>query len=501
MHHSTASDPGTTPVVTSFQVLDLAAPLMKGLAAEGFEQPTEVQAKAIPPALAGRDVMASAQTGTGKTAAFALPALQRLLTPAPKDAAPSGGPRVLVLTPTRELAGQVESMIRRLSKGLRVRMGMIVGGLSYGPQERLLRGDVDILVATPGRLIDHMERGLVDYSRLELFVLDEADRMLDMGFIKPVKRIASALPTSRQTLLFSATLESGVRDIAARLLKDPVNIKLSSTKVAHAAIVQQLHASACRETKHAQLEHLLGNRELTQAIVFTATKHGADRLAKRLKGLGHRTAALHGNMRQNARQKTVDSLRQGKVQVLVATDVAARGIDILGVSHVINFDLPTVAEDYIHRIGRTGRNGATGVAVSLVGPEDRTKLRNIERTTGQRFKLEALAGFEAPVRNIALDSRLQETRPHRQMVPGEKKAWEGTHRGSEREQPLERGKLGGSRKDRGAHTGPEDASSQGHSKGPASKPAQGRPRSGPAFQTENRGRRGPVRNHRSTQPR
>ena len=384
MHQKDPASP-QAPSAPFHQTIALATPLIKGLAAAGFTRPTEIQARAIPEALAGRDVLASAQTGTGKTAAFVLPALQRLLTPARGR---GRGPRVLVLTPTRELAGQVEKVIRELGRFTALVSGTIVGGVSMLPQERLLRNPLDLLVATPGRLLDHMARGAVDFSRLELFVLDEADRMLDMGFIKPVEKIAAALPRERQTLLFSATLEGGVGRIAERLLRDPVRIQLASARVRHEAITQRLHLVDSPEHKHATLTHLLADPAVTQAIVFTATKRGADRLAKRLKTHGHACAALHGNMRQNARDRTVDSLRRGKVQILVATDVAARGIDLLGVSHVINFDLPTVAEDYIHRIGRTGRNGATGTAISLVGPQDRTKLGAIEKLTGHRLERE-----------------------------------------------------------------------------------------------------------------
>ena len=366
-----------------FASMGLAEPLLRGLSKNGFHTPTVIQAKSIPVGLQGRDVMASAQTGTGKTAAFVLPALQRLLTPHARE---GRGPRALILTPTRELAGQVEVVIRQLARFTSLRSGTVVGGLSYGPQERMLRGGVDLLVATPGRLEDHMARGLIDFTRLELLVLDEADRMLDMGFIKPVQRIAAALPGGRQTLLFSATLEGEVMNICKRLLKNPERIHLSPVRQRNQAITQHMHAVNSPEHKHALLSHFLTDPKVNQAIVFTATKRGADRLTKRLNASGLACAALHGNMRQNARLKTVDALRRGKVKVLVATDVASRGIDLEGVSHVINFDLPTVAEDYIHRIGRTGRNGATGTAISLVGAEDRVKLNRIERLTGHRME-------------------------------------------------------------------------------------------------------------------
>ncbi len=409
--NSNSRSPDNTPVKhQSFQPFQLAAPLLKGLEASGFSQPTEIQSRAIPVATDGRDLLASAQTGTGKTAAFVLPALQRLLTAPPKK---GRGPRVLVLTPTRELAVQVEQVIRQIGRYTGLRSGIIVGGVSYGPQERMLRNGLDLLVATPGRLIDHITQGLAVFSRLEMFVLDEADRMLDMGFVKPVMRIAAELPAGRQSLLFSATLEGDVQKIAGRLLTKPARISLATAKVRHEAITQRLHLTDTPERKHTLLRQLLDDPTMTQAIVFTATKRGADRLAKRLTGHGHACAPLHGNMRQGARQRTVESLRSGKVRILVATDVAARGIDLLGVSHVINFDLPTVAEDYIHRIGRTGRNGATGTAISLVGPLDRVKLGNIERLTGYRLEREESAAPEPPAAT-ATDGERPSQRPPRQ---------------------------------------------------------------------------------------
>ena len=381
---STRSLAGITPAATSsFAAFNLAEPLLRGVAAAGYSQPTEVQARALPLGLQGRDIMCSAQTGTGKTAAFALPALQRLLVPS-KSA--GRGPRVLVLTPTRELAMQVESVFHDLGKFAKLKIGLVVGGVSYQPQERLLKGAVDVLVATPGRLIDHLEHKLVDFARVELLVLDEADRMLDMGFIQPVRKIVAATPASRQTLLFSATLEGGVLGFAKQFLRDPVTIQLTSAKKRHESIAQRVHPVGGSDHKQALLAHLLSDPAVTQAIIFTTTKRGADKLAKRLTALGHPSAALHGNMRQSARTKTVDLLRHGKLRLLVATDVAARGIDLEGVSHIINYELPTVAEDYIHRIGRTGRNGATGTAISLIGPDDRTRLASIERLIGRRLE-------------------------------------------------------------------------------------------------------------------
>lgn len=375
----------------SFERLNLNASLLRAVQACGFSAPTDIQREAVPIALEGRDLMASAQTGTGKTAAFVLPALQRL---AERSAAPGHGPRVLVLTPTRELAGQVEANIRSLGKFSRIASGSVVGGMPYPPQMRMLSRPLDLLVATPGRLMDHMERGRVDFSRLEMLVLDEADRMLDMGFVDAVRAIAAATPASRQTLLFSATLEGRVRDVAARLLKDPARIALAANTDRHASISQQLHRADDIRHKHRLLTHLLADPELSQAVIFTATKRGAETLAGQLAEHGHPCAPLHGDMSQGQRRHTVERMRRGAVRLLIATDVAARGLDIKGVSHVINFDLPMVAEDYIHRIGRTGRGGASGRAISLVGPDDRRKLAAIERLLGGPVPRSVIPGLE-----------------------------------------------------------------------------------------------------------
>jgi len=375
----------------SFENLKLDPKLLRAIAACHFKQPTDIQREAIPVALAGRDLMASAQTGTGKTAAFVLPALHRLLTP---STVKGRGPRVLVLTPTRELALQVTDNIKQFSRECRFTSGSVVGGMSYGPQLNLLRQPLDILVATPGRLMDHMERGRVDFSRVEILVLDEADRMLDMGFVDAVKAIAAATPAQRQTLLFSATLEGTVLKIAHQLLKNPARIALASNTDRHASITQQVHAADDISHKHSLLAHLVNNDSLYQAVIFTATKRGADKLAERLAAQGHGAAALHGDMNQRERKRVIDRMKRGEHRLLVATDVAARGLDITGISHVINFDLPRVAEDYIHRIGRTGRGGASGIAISLVGPDDHGNLRGIERLVGRRLERSVIAGLE-----------------------------------------------------------------------------------------------------------
>jgi len=375
----------------SFDSLGLDARLLQAVDACGFSAPTDIQREAIPRVLAGADLMASAQTGTGKTAAFVLPAMHRLVNETP---APGRGPRVLILSPTRELAQQITEAIRRFGSTLRLKSGSVVGGEAYGPQLRMLGAPLDLLVATPGRLIDHLDRGRVDLSRVGLLVLDEADRMLDMGFIDDVQRIAEASPASRQTLLFSATLEGRIAGVAARLLRNPEQIRINGVKERHENIEQRLHLADDVNHKHSLLGHLLDQSDLSQCVVFTATKRGAESLARRLTGDGHQAAALHGDMLQRQRERTVVRMRQGQLRVLVATDVAARGLDIRGLSHVINFDLPMQAEDYVHRIGRTGRGGASGIAVSLVAPQERLLLSRIERLTGQRLTQSVIEGLE-----------------------------------------------------------------------------------------------------------
>jgi superfamily II DNA/RNA helicase len=341
--------------------------------------------------MAGHDLMASAQTGTGKTAAFILPALQKLSV---ESAVRGKGPRILVLTPTRELAQQVSDAANKYGKNMRVKVVSILGGMPYPLQNKLLSGFVDILVATPGRLIDHIERGRIDFSRLEMLVLDEADRMLDMGFIDDVERIAAATPATRQTLLFSATLEGAIGNLAMRLLKSPKRISVASAQARHENIEQRLMYVDDMAHKNRLLDHLLRDVDLNQALVFTATKRDADSLADELSAAGHAAAALHGDMNQRERNRTLLNLRRGNVRVLVATDVAARGIDVAGITHVINFDLPKFAEDYVHRIGRTGRAGASGIAVSFASNRDAMNLKKIERFTGQPIKAHTIEGME-----------------------------------------------------------------------------------------------------------
>ncbi|NOT15822.1 MAG: DEAD/DEAH box helicase [Methylotenera sp.] len=383
----------------SFASLNLHPTILRAIEEAGYTTPTPIQAQAIPDVLAGRDLMASAQTGTGKTAAFTLPALNLLATP---HESKSRGPRILVLVPTRELAAQVNESARKYGKYIRARTVSIVGGMPYPLQNKLLSQPLDILVATPGRFIDHLERGRIDVSRLQMLILDEADRMLDMGFMPDVERICEALPAERQTLLFSATLDGNIGRIARDILKNPKTIEIAQQKEKHANIEQRLHFVDDMTHKNKLLEHLLIAPEVNQTIIFTSTKRHADVLAEDLYAAGHKTAALHGDMTQGARNRTLTKLRHGDVKVLVATDVAARGIDVAGISHVINYDLPKFAEDYVHRIGRTGRAGATGIAISFASNMDRHILRKIEQFTGQRMEPAVIEGFE-PKRAIKMD--------------------------------------------------------------------------------------------------
>jgi len=380
-----------------FSALGLSAPLLRAVEASGYTTPTPVQAQAIPEVLAGHDLMVCAQTGTGKTAAFMLPALQRL--GAEVQGRPAGAPRILVLTPTRELAQQVTDAAVTYGQFMRhARIAAVVGGVSYLPQNRALARPLDILVATPGRLTDHLERGRVNLSRVELLVLDEADRMLDMGFVEAVEQIAQATPNTRQTLLFSATLDGDIARLAKRILRQPRLISVDGARQRHTGIEQRLHFVDDRAHKDRLLDHLLRDVDLNQAIVFTATKRDADQIAESLHAQGHAVAALHGDMNQFLRSRTLTGMKQGRIRVLVATDVAARGIDVVGISHVINYDLPRAPENYVHRIGRTGRAGAKGLALSFAHRAERGLLARIESFTGQRIAPHVVPGLEPRAR-------------------------------------------------------------------------------------------------------
>ena len=388
----------------SFADFNLHSLLLNALAADGYVTPTPVQMAAIPPAMTGRDVLANAHTGTGKTAAFLLPSLNRIAENRPPR--PAGVPRILVLTPTRELARQVLLATRKHGKFLRLNTVDIVGGMPYRDQLRMLSRPVDVVVATPGRLRDHMERGRLDLGAVEVLILDEADRMLDMGFLDEVEAIAAACAADRQTLLFTATLDKRMAKLAERLLKDPVRISIE-TKADAPTIEQRLHHADDLAHKRRLLHHFAASADVGKAIVFTATKRDADQLAAELRQAGHAVGALHGDLTQGERNRTLDLLRTSKIRLLVATDVAARGIDVRDISHVINFDMPRAPEDYVHRIGRTGRAGAVGIAISFAGPADRGSVGKIQQYTKATMDVHQVPGLEprrpisgaAPVRS------------------------------------------------------------------------------------------------------
>jgi len=400
------------PTGPTFESLGLSADIVSALTAAGYQSPTPVQQRAIPAALAGRDLLVSSPTGSGKTAAFMLPAIEKFAQyeklqaqqpRQPRDAnarparrtQPVARPRLLVLTPTRELAMQVTAAATTYGRHLRrLRTVSILGGVAYGQQLMLLAKNPEILVATPGRLIDHLERGRIDLSELDMLVLDEADRMLDMGFIDDIEKIVAATPASRQTLLFSATIDGKISSLTGRLLKDPERIEIVQKLEARSNIAQTVHYVDDRDHKDRLLDHLLRDAGLDQAIVFTATKSDADLIANRLSDAGFESAALHGDLPQGARNRTIRALRERRVRVLVATDVAARGIDIPGITHVFNYDLPKFAEDYVHRIGRTGRAGRTGTAVSLVHHAETGALKRIERFVRAPLPVNVVVGFE-----------------------------------------------------------------------------------------------------------
>jgi ATP-dependent RNA helicase RhlE len=364
-----------------FKSLGLSDKLVQGILATGYTAPTAIQSQAIPMALAGRDLIGCAQTGTGKTAAFVLPILNRL---AAREGA-SHGVKALVMTPTRELALQVEESVRTYGRFMHLRSLAIYGGVGYNPQIQALKRGVDIVVATPGRLIDHMNSRHIDLSKVEVLVLDEADRMMDMGFIPDVRRIVAQLPKERQTLMFSATMSPEIRGLTASFQRHPHMIEIGERRNPVASVTQHIY-TVPREQKMELLFHIIEQGDLDCVLVFSRTKHGADRIARRLESRGIRAAALHSNRTQNQRQKALDGFKRGHYRALVATDIAARGIDVEGISHVINYDTPVFAEDYIHRIGRTGRAAATGDAVTFVSRDEEEHLRSIEKFIGKRLE-------------------------------------------------------------------------------------------------------------------
>ncbi len=378
---------------SAFQALGLSEALVRAVSELGYTQPTPVQQQAIPVVLAGRDLLAGAHTGTGKTAGFVLPILHRLAQTKPAGGHARRPVRALILTPTRELAAQVEQSVREYGKYKQTNVAVIFGGVSINNQIAALRRGADIVVATPGRLLDHAGQKTIDLSQVEVLVLDEADRMLDMGFLPDMKRVFALLPSRRQTLLFSATFSDEIRDLAKTLLKDPAMVQVAARNSTVDAVSQKA-VLVDRGRKAELLAHLVKENQWFQVLVFTRTKHGANRLAEYLNKHGVTALAIHGNKSQNARTSALAQFKSGELQALVATDIAARGLDIEQLPHVVNYDLPHVPEDYVHRIGRTGRAGATGEAISLVCADDKPLLADIERLIRRQIARESVAGFE-----------------------------------------------------------------------------------------------------------
>ncbi|MEQ3665300.1 MULTISPECIES: DEAD/DEAH box helicase [unclassified Olleya] len=374
----------------SFQSLGLSEALLKAISKKGYTTPSPIQAKAIPPVLQGHDVLASAQTGTGKTAGFTLPLLH-ILSENPKE---KYRPiRALILTPTRELAAQVYANVKEYSEFLNLRSAVIFGGVNQKPQAATIRQGVDVLVATPGRLIDLESQGLLSLKRVEIFVLDEADRMLDMGFLRDIERVMKLMPDKRQNLMFSATFSKDIRKLANGILNRPVQVEATPENTTVEAITQKIFRVA-KGKKTDLIIKLITDGNWKQVLVFTRTKHGANKLVEKMIKAGIKAAAIHGNKSQGARTKALAGFKSGSVSVLVATDIAARGLDIPLLPHVINFEIPNISEDYVHRIGRTGRAGANGEAISLVSADETTFLRDIEKLIGMKLPVEILEGFE-----------------------------------------------------------------------------------------------------------
>jgi ATP-dependent RNA helicase RhlE len=431
----------------SFDRLGLSAELLRAVRDLGYQTPTPIQLSAIPSVFGGRDLLAAAQTGTGKTAAFALPLLQRL---SEEQAVPRGprGPRVLVLVPTRELAAQVGQSFEDFGRHLRQRTILIFGGVSPRPQIDALRQGVDIVVATPGRLLDHINERVVDLSQVRHLVLDEADRMLDMGFIRDIRRVLAALPKQRQNLLFSATFSDEIRALASGLLHDPLTVEVAARNAPAELVEHRVHMVE-QGDKRAVLSHLLREGATPQTLVFTRTKHGANRLAEQLEKDGIQCAAIHGNKSQNARTKALADFKDNRVQVLVATDIAARGLDISELPQVVNYELPHVPEDYVHRIGRTGRAGCAGQALSLVSSDERDRLKAIERVLGRSIKVLPLdrSGIQMP----APTERTHRATSHAQVPRGVR--------------PQSQPQPHGERHGHGRRNGRRDGRSSGHSDG------------------------------------
>lgn len=410
----------------SFKLLGLSEPILKAIAKKGYNTPSPIQAKAIPPVLDGYDVLASAQTGTGKTAGFTLPMLH-ILSENPKE---KFRPiRALVLTPTRELAAQVYANVKEYSEFLSLRSAVIFGGVNQKPQVAHIRNGVDVLVATPGRLIDLNNQGLLSLKRVEIFVLDEADRMLDMGFLRDIERVMKLMPEKRQNLMFSATFSKEIKKLAFTILNNPVQVEATPENTAVEAISQKIYRVA-KGLKTGLIIKLISEGNWKQVLVFTRTKHGANKLTKKMISSGITAAAIHGNKSQGARTKALKGFKDGTVRVMVATDIAARGLDIPLLPHVVNFEIPNISEDYVHRIGRTGRAGAKGEAISLVSADETTFLRAIEKLIGEKLKVEIIEGFEPDPNASTAPIKPGQNRQPRQKSNKPKQSGGSSSRGS-----------------------------------------------------------------------
>lgn len=396
-----------------FSQLNLSEPILKAIQDEGYTTPTPVQEKAIPPILEGRDMLAGAQTGTGKTAGFTLPILEILSKKPHSKAKPLL--RVLILTPTRELAAQVGESVKAYGKYLPFKSAVIFGGVGIHPQIQTLRAGIDILVATPGRLLDHISQGTIDLRHIDTFVLDEADRMLDMGFIKDIRRVISLLPAKRQNLLFSATYSDDIKKLCESILKNPAIVEVARRNTSSELVNQRVIMVDCKR-KTALLGKLINENKWEQVLVFTRTKHHANKVSEYLQKIGISSAAIHGNKSQSARTKALSDFKNGSIKVLAATDIAARGLDIDQLPHVVNLELPNIAEDYVHRIGRTGRAGNAGEAISLVCVDEHDYLRGIEKLINKKFEREIIEGFE-PDPNIKAEPIQQGRGPKPQGQP------------------------------------------------------------------------------------
>ena len=479
----------------SFDSLGLRAELLRAVSDQGYNEPTPIQRQAIPVILEGRDILAGAQTGTGKTAGFTLPLLQRLST-----TAPAGGRkpiRALILTPTRELAAQVEESVVTYGRHLSLTSTVIFGGVSINPQISKLRKGVDVLVATPGRLLDHIGQKTLDLSRVEILVLDEADRMLDMGFIRDIRKILALLPRGRQNLLFSATFSDEIKQLSDGLLNNPALIEVARRNTATELVSQVVHP-VDRERKRELLSHLIGTNNWRQVLVFTRTKHGANRLAEQLGKDGITAAAIHGNKSQGARTKALADFKAGNVRVLVATDIAARGLDIDQLPHVVNFELPNVAEDYVHRIGRTGRAGNEGEALSLVCVDEDKLLRDIERL------------IKRDIPKVVVDGYMPDPRIKPEPIPNGRngraggRASEARNAAPARRRPQGQGQGQGRSRDGDARRSPGNGSAPRHSGAAASGPRRGTGAAAPRRADGNRpagSRRGEADGNRSQAPR